>query len=501
MASQELSLFVQVQVFFGELLGRYACLQQFVEGIRLHSGSKSPQLFNIYSDQIWDRVINIAFFARRVARARSESVNEDSLLLAFRYLESQSEEFQKLHRTLRWFSAPWPEAEMIQFLTRIVREEGLAQLEADVTVLAPSIVFTDEYNFFAYDVGYVQKDIPRSTLKAWALPKSESSNPLLWPVLAHEVAHSLFTQRNAQDEVDPKVAEDPIEDGVFARAAKVAETCPESSALIQRWAVELNADLFAFNLFGPAYLYSLMYFSMFFTSGDLHQPLTTNRDDRRSLHPPPRVRVDLLLREARSSINRGAQTQACEHTLSVFEKLFSSRLLFNNLTYPAESMDYEDLLLSEPTIEKLWQALRAFQEKYFSSEAQHLDFGAISRLSDRLSGGVLAGSVQRVDFDLVLKYLRNDGVSREGALAQLDERPAKMIDIINAAWMQKFPTDSGRLTKSKVVSELEPMEDISRDTVFPLMERLLEPARQLQTSIQSALIISSLVNLEGDNAT
>src|SRR5215208_2723841 len=98
MASQELSLFVQV--FFGELLGRYACLQQFVEGIRLHSGSKSPQLFNIYSDQIWDRVINIAFFARRVARARSESVNEDSLLLAFRYLESQSEEFQKLHRTL-----------------------------------------------------------------------------------------------------------------------------------------------------------------------------------------------------------------------------------------------------------------------------------------------------------------------------------------------------------------------------------------------------------------
>src|SRR5687767_5499483 len=104
--------FNYLQAFLNELLARYAHLQQFLERTRLETGKKSPKLLEAYSAQLQDRINELITCADDLSATPPEEINPAHLVDVFIYLSEESDTFQQLHRTLRWFSAPWPEAEV-----------------------------------------------------------------------------------------------------------------------------------------------------------------------------------------------------------------------------------------------------------------------------------------------------------------------------------------------------------------------------------------------------
>lgn len=460
-----------LQAFYNELLGRYAHLQTFVERTRLETGTKSPKLLEVYSQQLDSRINELLDHAEDLWHARSAEIDPAYLIRLFNGLKNESGKFQKLHRTLRWFSAPWPEAEVFEFLDHVFEERGLRK---GFEKLNPSIVFSDEYNFLTYDVGYIPKGVSRAGLTAWAIPKSESTNPLLWSLLVHEVAHSYFDESSLVN---------------FISRAFHGRASNEQMELIRLWARELNADLFGFKCLGPAYLCSLMYLSMFFVVSDVHQPLQTNS---RSFHPPPYHRVNLLLKEAPPpTLIDGVTTSNINTVLGVFDELFKVRSFFDTEA-GFEASDYSELYLSPATLEHLWRVLKQFQEKYCPDLiAFNNDFTPAFELSRRLDDRILAGSLRdSFDRETIRKFLaRPRAASREQALVSLNERPATMFEVMNAGWMNKVRERSWKLP---VFDEIAKGEE--RQAYLPkLLNSLTEPARQLQMSIQVALVLPDMI--------
>ena len=56
-------------------------------------------------------------------------------------------------------------------------------------------------------------------------------------------------------------------------AAIKQQTPPDKLRIRDDWTVELNADLFALRCAGPAFLFSLIYFSVFFIDSRLEVPM------------------------------------------------------------------------------------------------------------------------------------------------------------------------------------------------------------------------------------
>jgi hypothetical protein len=483
-------LLIFLRAFINELLGRYLGLYQFVDRSRREAGGQATSLVDEYYYQLDQSVSRLLAFLPTLydLPVPDEQVDKQYLCGVFGSLRFESEEFQKTHRTLRWFSEPWPDAELFQFIKNVFKERGLQE---QFDELNPSIVFHDVYNFLTYDIGYMQHSVNRADLDAWALPKSESSNPLLWTVLVHEVAHDIYDDSLIHDYLGEQLRSFP--------------KSPEKIELLDTlslWSRELNADLFSFHVLGPAYLYSLIYFSVFFVKNDLRTPFLTESKspevwsrptrDSRNLHPPPKDRISLLIDEM-SSMNL-TQSPEHAHCLEVFKALFYARCEFDNAEDFYEPREYESIELNDEVKRNLWKSLKELQLEFFPKEyvLGERDIQDSISLYKRLKKRELACALPRPERDLnkLLQYVqRNEqNVSRSVALHQLDEKPARMIDIINAGWMNKAD-DPYWL---KPVCSIEQLADAS--TEWPqILDPLSEPARQLQKSIQVALIILPLL--------
>jgi hypothetical protein len=496
-----------LRTFLNELLGRYANLQQFIEQTSREAGGRSPELLVVFSDRVQTRIKRLVKWSRTLVDLPLDSATRSRLTSPFNFLIETSVTFQQFHRTLRWFSAPWPEAEVFQFLRRVFKENKLESLFRE---LNGSIVFNDEFNFVTYDVGYVSKSSPRLDLAAWALPKSERSNPLLWPVLTHEVAHSRFDE----EEIFEQISEENW-GGIKDQRQK---------DLLNRWGVELNADLFGFRLLGPAYLYALLYFSVFFIRENLRQPVVPDKVNLKvlsdmgqvvPLHPPPAVRIKLLLKEAMAArLTSGVSQRLSREGLETIRELFYSRLEFDNLNGEFDAKEFGEYLLPENNVEQLWETLKVFQGKILPERhgVTDQDVETTATLATRLDQGLLAGSIHDPgNLEIVRDYVRAsaggakefdwtpvEALTRENALRKLDESPARMIDIINAGWINRgtqLKKENPEARRVPGYGFVYPKDDTDEeiDSATPqILNALIEPTRQLQKSIQVALIFSSL---------
>jgi hypothetical protein len=405
---------------------------------------------------------------------------------------------------LRWFSEPWPEAELFQFLHRVFKEKGL---ESKFHELNPSIVFHDVFNFLTYDIGSVRHSGNRLGLDAWALPKSESANPLLWTVLVHEVAHDIYEPEKSHSRgigsghgiVYPKKR-------VYNFLSEQLDSFPPFKGnkekhlkLLELWSNELYADLFSFRMLGPAYVYALMYFSIFFFLDDLRMPIITersdesqgSRDEKEHLHPSPKDRINLLLDEM-SSLSR-TELAAHNECRDIFVSLFKARCELDQFDLNFEYTDEEKLDLPLESRKRLWQVLKEVQRDDLPEETDLCshDIANATTLFNRFSNHELACSLSiNKDKGKLKDYIDdlNSQVTRREALSQLDERPARMIDIINAGWMKKAHDQYWREPASKLKELDNPSSNWSQT-----LDALIEPSRQLQESIQVALIISPLL--------
>lgn len=466
-----------LRAFFNELAGRYAHLELFADRSAREARDKNANLLTGFSDRIRERQVELFSWSQGLVTPPTQAkLHHLSEILA--YLLSESSIFQSLHRKLRWFAAPWPESEVLQFLVELSNEYGLAR---NLARLHPTIVYSDEFNFFTSDVS---RDLPRSRssspLVVLAIPKSDSGNPLLWSVLAHELAHSLFKE------------EDLLPTEVYT---KLASQSKAKLDVLRSWTVELNADLFAFRLLGPAYLYALIYFSVFFVLRNLREPIEPDPRDSTGPHPPPQVRVDFLLNESTHLDVLPAHLEGVKNTYRYFRGLYDARLKLDKALHEFQVGDYTRLLLNETTASDLCESISSTQRQTFSSVEHRriADFEAIEYLSRRLTDRQLASSVSNyqnlVD---VRKYVKGisktrspsdestASVGRERVLSGLDERPARMTEVVNAGWVAK--------SLNGCLPLYGPANIASQD----LTDLFVEPARQLQKSVQVALILSSL---------
>jgi hypothetical protein len=495
-----------LRAFINELLGRCTNLNQFLNEVRREASGQSQTLVEEFSKKLDRRVNKLLSKVDMLydLPVDGKQIHKPSLLGVFDALKEQSRDFQELHRTLRWFSEPWPEAEIFQFLHRVFKEKGL---ESTFHELNPSIVFHDVFNFLTYDIGSVRHSGTRLGLDAWALPKSESGNPLLWTVLVHEVAHDIYEPEKSQNQDSVRSPRDTSpKEKVYNFLKEELGSFPpykgrkeEHLNLLELWSNELYADLFSFRMLGPAYVYALMYFSIFFFLDDLRLPIITGKSDEAKgsrertahLHPSPKDRIRLLLDEM-SFLDRPEFTDHIQ-CKRIFESLFDARCEIDQEN-GFEYKDYEKELDLPPASRKqLWQALKKVQTESRPSETNlhNQDIANATNLYKRLSNNELACSLPVSKDKAALKeYIDNSDskITRKDALSQLDEKPARMIDIINAGWMNKAHDKYWREPVSKLQIKDGPTSDWTQT-----LDSLIEPSRQLQESIQIALIISPLL--------
>ena len=117
----------------------------------------------------------------------------------------------------------------------------------------PSIALTDDYNFIEYDLrNILSAEMEKAGLEGLptenretvlALPKAECDNPLMWTILAHELAHAMINWYK-------------IRDAILERSEEYQSMEQDQKHSYRNWITEICADLIALRLLGPSYFFS-----------------------------------------------------------------------------------------------------------------------------------------------------------------------------------------------------------------------------------------------------
>jgi hypothetical protein len=489
-----------VKAFAAELLGRYSHLGHFVEQCSREARDRSPHLFSAYKSKIAEALVRLESLAPNIFSLSNTLDPKLPLSGPFNFLREQSERFQKNHLALRSFGTPWPESEVFEFLRQLFDENGLGpQFET----LHPTIVYSTEFNFLKYDLRE-DLSLPKatSTFAVWALPLAEATNPLLWPVLVHEVAHSLFDSLIIQKEVYNELQD---------------QCSPSILSILKRWSIELNADYFAYRMLGPAYIYCLMYFGMFFVPGRLREPISEDARFASLSHPPPEDRLRYLRSEydAFLSSRQLGENLELKKQYDLFAGIYDWRMRLDTIEgsegggddvkRKARGDDPRD------SLNRVWNVVKTVQHKLLPHTRdvffcrQELDFA--HKLSRRLSEkNIVIGSIrENADLKDLDQYLRtkslntersrrrwnsNAGKSeKEKTLLVLNERPARMFEILNAGWNAKIAALPGWKLQPESPEQLP-------EGASALIDRVIKESREmsrlLQKSTQISIILSSV---------
>jgi hypothetical protein len=491
-----------IKAFEAELLARYSHLNHFVEQCSREARDRSPHLFSAYRSKLSEELVRLETWAPNVFSVPDETDPGPRISGFFEFLRDQSDRFQENHRALRSFGTPWPESEVFEFLRQLFDENGLG---AEFETLHPTIVYVNEFNFLKYDLRE-ELSLPKatSTFAVWALPLAEASNPMLWPVLVHEVAHSLF---------DPEIIQKRIH-------AELKDRCqPEILALLKRWSIELNADYFAYRMLGPAYIYCLMYFGMFFLPGRLRDPLSADTQFASRSHPPPEDRLRYLRKEFETflSAHQLDKNLKLKAQYDRFSAMYDWRVGQDSRESVGGDGDplarrpksqlsgdlIEDLNRVRSIVKEVQHELLP-QMRDVCFCPQELDFahGLSVRLTDK---DLVIGSIrENADLKELNQYLtsplekstekrRLDEVevskTKKEHLAVLNERPARMFEILNAGWNAKIAALAGWKLNPGPPDNLS---EGASNLVDRIMRKSREMTRLLQKSTQISIILSSV---------
>jgi hypothetical protein len=144
-------------------------------------------------------------------------------------------------------------------------------------------------------------DILPSFLFVVTIPRAESGDVLLHCILSHELGHGLYQQHGLATKLLPGIVID--QEQIKGLTAIIVRQMPgaapplvevevrnaitqQVTSRISNWTQELCSDAFGIQLFGPAYYFSFIYFSLAFAHLDKDSPT----------HPPPRLRLRLMSR-------------------------------------------------------------------------------------------------------------------------------------------------------------------------------------------------------------
>lgn len=350
-----------------------------------------------------------------------------------------AKEFRRLHAHLLYIPAPWPRPELSLFLRKIISEsgcEGLAGCEID----AWTILLSGDYNF-SHIVLSEDDRLSRQTTgivlkNALTVPAVEKDNPLMWPNLVHELAHSMGS-----------------ETGVIAAAAalpRVLEKSKKHQAVLREWIHEIVADLIATDLLGHSYASAFVTFAAYWTPTAIRKP--------GRMHPSPKTRAEYIFRRLRSNfpkLDEVLLTQLRTELDGRLELDHRDDRLRHELFETVATVPGDDLHMPDDELEALIEEIVRLPA--FTSirpiPMSETDVETIRSLAERLERNEVVAARRR---DTRFKSFRSDAkvaADFEVARDQLAEVPNKITHIIGAAMLRKlsYATPGKRYEPSRPV--------------------------------------------------
>jgi len=254
----------------------------------VHNVKQAKLFLLFYLFETWEKLLQITAFVdspehRRKSRKQAIIKNYESALQSLaRALESPADYYLALQGEKPFVYEEYVVnvisiRRVVHALLRIHRQldllagEGKAEsqitydfvrkLTADTTrnpdnswlPYVPSIALTGEYNFIEYDLLKILSNelelsglaplLPYGRDIVLALPKAEAENPLMWAILAHEVAHTMIAKYNILNEI-------------VKRTDRYDEMSSQVREEYDLWAEEICADFIALRILGPSYYFS-----------------------------------------------------------------------------------------------------------------------------------------------------------------------------------------------------------------------------------------------------
>lgn len=369
-------------------------------------------------------------------------------------------DFLRLHDSFRWFSNPWVTETTYRFLQACFKEpEGGANY---LYSLNGSLAYTPIYNFgFAsVDEYFSSHDVLKTV--AWELPYAEQHNPLMWPILLHEVGHAVVQQMN-----------------LVPHLARVMQDGSDKAA---RWFEELGADHIAARILGPAYYFSLGSLAFFLQKGNLR----SSRQD----HPATVVRFDAIERTLR--LCGVDPDKPAFSAVARFRDLINQRKEIEQTLYGSETA-FEDADWEErgrQIVEIIAETVRAGSlaiGMYSPPPYQHA-----CSLSDKMMRGEMIASYRdegiEDDVKKAVRAFRSGDIKVDDLFQQLvplNETPAGAVDIVVAGWISRIK----RMPRTRDI--LGPGKDGGRDEIRDVIR---ETDRLLQKSLEVSVVHSAIAS-------
>lgn len=159
----------------------------------------------------------------------------------------------KLHEKLGLLTGRVENQIAYDFVRKLAKD-GIEQRQASWLPFVPSIALTDTYSFMEHDLRSILSSefedfgfeplVPQARSAVLTLPKAEADNPLMWTILAHELAHTMISSYRILD------------NEIIGRTPGFREADDFSRQVYRNWSLEICADLIALRLLGPSYLFS-----------------------------------------------------------------------------------------------------------------------------------------------------------------------------------------------------------------------------------------------------
>jgi hypothetical protein len=224
---------------------------------------------------------------RKRGKLASRTVFEgDDVLLAYKNCVEHVRSFLKLHGKLSHFPRDWVRSEVELFLNSIGSAVNPAALNlllhSEKSLLERySVVTTPIYNFANLLDDKAHQGRVADNNEMWGagrdlltIPAVEQHNTLFWPILVHELAHSIY--RSSGVDRDKAILE-------FIRNDIGNDLADRGDSIAGWWLEEIFCDLFAAAVTGPIYGISLTLFALFWVPDPIKVPAKS--------HPSPDTRL------------------------------------------------------------------------------------------------------------------------------------------------------------------------------------------------------------------